>query len=169
MAEAPTLILNTKDREIVITRELNAPRELVFDAWTDPKHIAEWWGPNGFTVTSFKMDARVGGVWQFVMHGPNGVDYDNTIVYSEIVRPERLVYKHGEGALKGDLAKPSPGEFVVTVTFEPLQADANKTLLTMHSLFYSASEREFVVKEHHAIEGGKQTIERLAKYIASVH
>ena len=83
---------HTAGREIVITRLIAAPPELVFDAWTDPKQIGRWWGPNGFTTTTHSMDVRPGGVWRFVMHGPDGRDYQNKIVYREVKRPERLVY-----------------------------------------------------------------------------
>ena len=81
--------------EIIMTRAFAAPRELVWKAWTDPKHIKAWWGPNGFTTTTLAVNVRPGGVWRFIMHGPDGTDYPNKIVYTEIVKPERLVYDHG--------------------------------------------------------------------------
>ena len=84
-------------RTIVTTRVFDAPRELAFEAWTNPKHLVQWWGPNGFTTTIRAIDVRPGGIWRFVMHGPDGVDYENRIVYNEIVKPERLVYSHGGG------------------------------------------------------------------------
>jgi uncharacterized protein YndB with AHSA1/START domain len=92
-ARTSSLAEATTDREIVTTRVFDAPREMVFDAWTDPKHIGQWWGPIGFTTTTHEMDVRPGGVWRFTMHGPDGRDYKNRIVYTEIVRPERLA-KH---------------------------------------------------------------------------
>jgi uncharacterized protein YndB with AHSA1/START domain len=107
-----TAVAEPGKQEIVITREIAAPRELVFDAWTDPKHVGHWWSPNGFTTTTHEMDVRPGGVWRFIMHGPDGVDYPNRIVYQEVVRPERLVYVHG-----GDNPAESP-DFHTTVTFE---------------------------------------------------
>lgn len=146
---------NTADREIVITRVFDAPRELVFDAWIDPKHVASWWGPTGFTTTIHHMDVRPGGEWRFIMHGPDGVDYPNKISYLEIARPERLVYDHGD---EGD-----PAYFRVTVTFEKL---GNKTSLTMRSLFRSAAERDEVVTKYHAIEGGNQTLDRFGEHLA---
>ncbi len=85
----------TTDREIVITHVINATRERVWEAWTDPIHVQQWWGPNGFTTTVQEMNVRPGGAWRFIMHGPDGVDYPNKIVYEEIVKPERLVYVHG--------------------------------------------------------------------------
>lgn len=150
---------STADREITLTRVFDAPRELVFAAWTEPKHVAQWWGPNGFTNTIHEMDVRPGGVWRLVMHGPDGTDYPNKIVYSEVVKPERLVYTHGSGE------EADPGQFRVTVTF----ADrGGKTVLTMRSLFESAAARDKVVKEFHAIEGGNQTLDRLGAYLAKM-
>jgi uncharacterized protein YndB with AHSA1/START domain len=89
--------LETDPRSIIGTRVFDAPRELVFSAWTDPKHLAQWWGPDGFTTTTSAFEFRAGGVWRFVMHGPDGRDYENRITFDEIVPPERIVYHHGGG------------------------------------------------------------------------
>lgn len=145
---------STADREIITTRVFDAPRELVFMAWTDPKHVSQWWGPRGFTNTIHEMDVRPGGVWRFVMHGPDGVDYKNKIIYIEIVKPERLVYSHVSGP-----------KFHVTVTFDE---QGGKTKLTMRMLFETAAERDKVVKEFGAIEGAKQTLERLNEHLAKM-
>src|SRR5215469_11779411 len=75
-------------RSIVTTRIIDAPRTLVFEAWTDPKHLAQWWGPNGFSTTTSSFDMRPGGVWRFVMHGPDGRDYQNHVTFEEVVKPE---------------------------------------------------------------------------------
>jgi uncharacterized protein YndB with AHSA1/START domain len=144
----------TADREIVITRTLDAPRELVFDAWTDPDTMGDWWGPRGFTTTTSERDVRPGGAWRFVMHAPNGVDYPNEIIYTEIARPERLRYAHGAGGGKA--------EFQVTVTFEER---GGGTVLTLRSLFPSAEERDAKVA-FGAVAGGNQTLDRLEKYLA---
>jgi uncharacterized protein YndB with AHSA1/START domain len=147
----------TTDREIIISRLFDAPRELVWEAMTNPKHVANWWGPNGFTTTIEKMDFRVGGVWKHVMHGPDGTDYPNLSVFLDIVKPERIVYSHGGGKEGG------PGvHFTATWTFE---ARGRQTLLTMRSVFDTAAERDLVVREYGAIEGGKQTLARLAGYL----
>lgn len=82
------------EREIVITRVLDAPRDLVFDAWTKEEYLSKWWGPQGFTLTLQKFEMKPGGTWQFIMHGPDGVDYPNTNVFVEVVKPERIVIKH---------------------------------------------------------------------------
>jgi uncharacterized protein YndB with AHSA1/START domain len=145
------------DREIVITRDYDAPRELVFDAWTDVKHLSKWWGPNGFRTTTHEIDVRPGGVWRFVMHGPDGRDYQNKITYLEVVKPERLVYKHGGEVDHKDV------RFSSTVTFEEI---SGKTRVTLRMVFVTAEERDRVVKEYGAIEGGKQTLGRLAEFLA---
>jgi uncharacterized protein YndB with AHSA1/START domain len=145
-----------KEREMIFTRVLNAPRELVFDAWTKPEHLAEWWGPNGFSLTTNTMDVKPGGRWDFMMHGPDGRDYPNRVMYTEIVKPERLVYKHtGDGDTE-DV------KFNVTVSFEDIDG---KTRLTMHSVFETPEELAKVVKEYGAYEGAKQTLKRLQEYL----
>jgi uncharacterized protein YndB with AHSA1/START domain len=141
-------------RAIVVTRVFDAPRDLVFDAWTDPKHVANWWGPGGFTIAIHEMDVRPGGVWRFVMHGPDGAGYRNKITYIEIVKPERLVYNHGDQG--------TPGYFQVTVTFAE---QGGKTRLTTRMLFQSVAERDSVVKTHNAIQGVNQTLERLREHL----
>jgi uncharacterized protein YndB with AHSA1/START domain len=146
----------TADREIVLSRLLNAPRELVFAAWTDPTQVVQWWGPRGFTTTSHEMSVTPGGVWRFVMHGPDGRDYKNKIIFTEVVKPERLVYRQAGEDEHEDV------RFHVTVTF---QAQGRKTLLTMRSLFATAQERDEVVTKYGAVEGGKQTLERLAEHV----
>jgi uncharacterized protein YndB with AHSA1/START domain len=146
----------TAEREIVQSRLLNAPRELVFAVWTDPKQIVQWWGPRGFTTTSHEMSVTPGGVWRFVMHGPDGRDYKNKIIFTEVVKPERLVYRHAGEEEHEDV------RFHVTVTF---QAEGRKTLLTMRSLFETAQMRDEVVTKYGALEGGKQTLERLAEFV----
>ncbi len=147
---------NTADREIIITRVFDAPRELVFDAWTDSKHVDRWWGPNGFVTTTHSKDFRPGGAWRFLMRGPDGQEYPNKVVYKEIVRPSRLAYSHGSDDDK-------PAHFEVTVTF---QAIGTKTKVTLHSLFPTAAARDFVVREVRAIEGGNQTLDRFGEQLA---
>lgn len=149
---------NTADREIVVERVFDAPRELVWEAWTNPKHVAQWWGPHGFTTTIEKMDFRVGGEWRHVMHGPDGTDYPNSSVFREIVAHERIVFAHG-GRQEG-----GPGvSFTATWTFEAL---GNRTRLTMRLLFDTPAGREIAAREFGAIEGGRQTLERLAEVLA---
>jgi uncharacterized glyoxalase superfamily protein PhnB/uncharacterized protein YndB with AHSA1/START domain len=142
---------NTADRELIISRLLNAPRELVWEVWTSPEHIKNWWGPTGFTNTIFTMDVQPGGEWDFVMHGPDGTDYKNKSVYKEIVKPERIVFDHVSGP-----------RFTASITFEEREG---KTLLTWHMLFESKEQFEQVVKTFKADEGLKQNIVKLDAYL----
>jgi uncharacterized protein YndB with AHSA1/START domain len=145
------------DNELVLSRLLNAPRTLVFDTFTEPRHINKWWGPNGFTTTTHEMAFEVGGRWRFTMHGPDGTDYPNLIVYTEIVRPERICYDHGD-----DVENAAPG-FRVKVSFEDR---GGKTFLTLRMTVESAAQLE-EMKKFGAVEGGNQTLERLEQYLAA--
>ena len=84
---------STENRELTISRLINAPQELVWEAWTNPEHIRHWWGPVGFSCTISKMDLTEGGEWEFVMHGPDGKDYDNHWIF-RIVTPQRIEGDH---------------------------------------------------------------------------
>ena len=148
-----TQINNNSERELILTRLLNAPRELVWEVWTNPNHIKNWWGPNGFTNTIFNMDVKVGGEWNLTMHGPDGTDYKNKSIFTEIIKPEKIVYKHV-----------SAPKFVATITFNEQD---NKTLLTWHMLFESKEQFIQVVKTFKADEGLKQNIAKLEIYLAA--
>lgn len=142
---------------IVISRIVSAPRELVWEVMTNPGHVVHWWGPNGFTTTIQKMEVKPSGVWKHMMHGPDGTDYPNSSVFREVVKPERIVYSHGGGKQGG------PGvHFVATWTFEAL---GDQTKVTIKMVFDTAADREHVIKEYGAIEGGKQTLGRLDTYV----
>lgn len=149
---------NLADREIVITRVFDAPRELIWNAWTDPKQIVRWWGPRGFTTTIHEMDIRPGGVWRHTMHGPDGTDYPNQNLFIEVVKPERIVY-----SLAGGKQDDRGTQAEVTWTFE---AQGQTTKLTLRMLFPSVEAREHVVKTYGAIEGGNQTLDRLGEHLA---
>jgi uncharacterized protein YndB with AHSA1/START domain len=159
MAVRSSLDLDSDPRSIIGMREFDAPRDLVFAAWSDPKHLAQWWGPNGFTTTTHSFDFRPGDMWRFVMHGPDGRDYQNRIVFEEVVRPERIIYRHS-GA--GDTESV---QFRTTVTFEDL---GGKTRLTLHARFPTPEDRERVIRDYGADKGMVQTLARLADYLASV-
>ena len=160
MAEkAKTILTMPSDREMVITRVFDAPRELVFRAWTRPEHITQWWGPRGFRTENVAMDVRAGGAWQLVMHGPDGKEYHNRVAYVEVMRPEKLVYRH-EGE-DGD----EPVRFEVTTTFED---EGGKTKLTMRMVFPSAAERDAVVQKYGADKGAVQTVERLGEHLETM-
>jgi uncharacterized protein YndB with AHSA1/START domain len=145
----------TADREIVITRTIDAPRDLVFTAFTEVRHLSQWWGPDGFTTTTRAFEFREGGVWDFVMHGPDGTDYPEWITWREIVRPERIVLLHGESA-------DDPNAFESVLTFDD---DGDTTVIVMRTIFPTVELRDQAVKEFHAIEGGQQTLGRLAEYV----
>jgi uncharacterized protein YndB with AHSA1/START domain len=158
MAARNSLDLETDPRSIVGTREYDAPRDLVFAMFCDPKHLAQWWGPNGFRTTTLSFDMRPGGVWRFVMHGPDGRDYHNRVTYEEVVPPERLVYRHGGGE---DV---EPVQFRQTIMFEDL---GGRTRIVWRGDFPSAAERDRVIKDYGADTGLVQTMARLADYVAA--
>ena len=144
------------EREIVLSRVFNAPRELVFKAWTDKAHIANWFGPKGFITTTHEMDARVGGQWRFEMRAPDGTRFDNRVVYLEIKAPDLLVYDH-------DSDKDNdPGRFRVTIAFDS-QGDG-KTVVTMRQHHPSKARRAAVIG-FGAVELGYQTLDKLADHL----
>jgi uncharacterized protein YndB with AHSA1/START domain len=142
---------NTKDREVFLTRTLNAPVELVWEMWTNPKHIAKWWGPNGFTNTINTMEVKPGGEWGLIMHGPDGTNYDNKSIFKEIIKYKKIVFEH--------VTYPKS---ITTVEFT---AQGEKTLLNWHMLFESAEVFLDVLKRHGAVEGMKQNVEKLENYL----
>jgi uncharacterized protein YndB with AHSA1/START domain len=160
VAAKNSIDLETDPRSIIGTRVFDAPRDLVFSAWTDPRHLAQWWGPNGFTTTTHSFEFRAGGVWRFVMHGPDGRDYQNRITFDEIIPPEHIVYRHSGG---DDV---EPVQFTQTVTFEDL--GNGQTRMTWHGKFPSVEERARVIREYGADTGLLQTMARLADYAASL-
>jgi uncharacterized protein YndB with AHSA1/START domain len=148
----------TADREIVISRVIRAPRELVFEAFTEVRHLARWWGPEGFTTTTRAFEFRAGGEWDFVMHGPDGTDYPEWISWTEIAPPERIALLHGE--FPGD-----PNVFESVVTFAP---DGAATRIEMRTVFATTAQRDEAVEKYHAIEGGRQTLDHLAAYVTEI-
>ncbi|MBK9063025.1 MAG: SRPBCC family protein [Acidobacteria bacterium] len=149
----------TADREIATTRVFDAPRDLVWQAWTDPKHLARWYGPNGFTVTTHEMDVRPGGVWRLTMHGPDGTDYPNLTRYVEVVRPERLVYEHGSADRDED-------RFDVTLTFT--DEGSGKTRVSMRMVCATRESRDRFVNVFGALQGNRQTMDRLENHLAAL-
>jgi uncharacterized protein YndB with AHSA1/START domain len=144
------------DRQIVLTRMLQAPRERVFEAFTTRDQVERWWGPDGFSLTIDEMDVRPGGVWRFTMHGPDGTDYPNEVTYEELSPPELIVYTH----TSPDADHPS---FRTTVALDEMMG---MTVLTMKGVFESAEARDFVIQTYHAIEGGNQTLGRLEAFLS---
>jgi uncharacterized protein YndB with AHSA1/START domain len=149
---------STAEREIVISRLFDAPRKMVWEAWTDPKQVAMWWGPNGFSTTIEQMDVRPGGVWKQVLHGPDGTEYPNESVFVEVVQYERLVYTMSGGRKGAPVV-----QMEKLATFEE---EAGGTRVTMRVVFPSAEARDQNVRDYGSIEGGKQTLQRLADYLS---
>jgi len=154
----------TADREIVISRVIGAPRELVFEAFTEVRHLSRWWGPDGFSTTTRSFEFRAGGEWDFVMHGPDGTDHQEWITWTEIVPPERIVLLHGD-------SRDDPDAFQSVLTFEALltvEPGGEQTRIVMRTVFPTKEIRDEVVKKSHAIEGGQQTLRHLAAYAAEL-
>lgn len=150
---------STSDRELMVSRVFDAPRELVWRAWTEPQHIVKWWGPRGFTTTIEVMDVRPGGEWRHVMHGPDGTDYPNHTTFKEVLKPGRIVLTNTGGRTKQDV------QFESTWTFEDL---AGKTRVTIRMVFATAQECERVAGEYGAVEGGHQTLARLGEFLPTL-
>ena len=148
----------TAAREIVISRLISAPRELVFEAFTEVRHLSRWWGPDGFATSTRAFEFRVGGEWDFVMHGPDGTDYTEWIYWTEIAPPERIAMLHGE--FRGD-----PNAFESVLTFG---ADGAATRIEMRTVFPTKELRDEAVEKYHAIEGGQQTLGNLAAYVTEL-
>ena len=142
-----------KDRELILQREIPFARELVWRAMTDPEHVNQWWGPDGFRNEEVTLDFRIGGEWRYVMVGPDGTRYPNLSLFKEIVPPSRLVYDHGDGQRVW---------FETTVTLEPT---ATGTLVTLRQLYPSQAARDEVVEKSCATEGGKQHLAKLEAYV----
>ncbi len=155
MAAETDAVASAPERVLVLTRVLDAPRALVFRAWTRPEHLVRWWGPKGFTAPSCQMDVRPGGAFRILMRSPEGTDHRVRGVYREIVEPERLVFTWAWEDEDGRLGH----ETVVTVT---LAEQGAKTELTLHqAVFESVTARD----SHKG--GWTECLERLAEYLAS--
>ena len=147
---------DTSGRELVISREYNAPLALVWKAWTEPQHLAQWFGPDGFSITTYEFNFKPKGMWRFTMHGPDGRDFQNRIDFVEIVPHKKLAYAQGG---EGDTAGI---QFLVNVTFAE---KTGKTTVTMHSVFPTKEQFEKVVREFGALEGARKHMARLAAYL----
>lgn len=165
---------NESDCDVVVSRVFDAPRELVWKAWTDPKHVARWWGPHTFTNPVCELDVRPGGLHRIVMRSPDGSEYPCKGVYREVVPPKRLAYADDMSEMPEewhdlvnpdrDRSRPPTLECLVTVTFE---AQGAKTLLTIRTRFASPEIRAAMVKLQ-MVEGWTESLERLAAVLAEV-
>jgi len=141
----------TKGSELVITRIFDAPRELVWKAWTEPERVKRWWGPEGFTAPFIRIDLRVGGTYLYCMQSPEGRDYWRTGVYREIVPPKRIVCTDSFSDEKGNVAPAShygmgadwPLALVVTVTFEE---EGGRTTFTLRHAGFPSDEMRNLAK-----------------------
>ncbi len=143
------------DRTIVLTRVINASPLRVWAAYTTAASLVQWWGPNGFVITTISSDIRVGGSWRFDMTGPDGKVWPNLIEYQELVPGERMVFKHGSDD------PDDPNQFVTTIT---LTAQGGTTLVT-HSMLLASVEQVAFVKGFGAVELGHQTLAKLAAFV----
>ena len=141
---------------LIHTRLLDAPRDLVWEVWTTPAHLKEWWGPDGFSLTIKSMNVEPGKILDSVMHGW-GQDFDNKIEYVEVIKPSLLSYKH--------FGKSEDYNFTVLILFEEVE---EKTLLTMKSIFKSKAIIEELNRKVNAIEGAKQNLNRLENYLKTL-
>lgn len=140
--------------EIRIIRLYDAPIEAVWDAWTDPAQVAQWWGPRGFTLTTHSKDLRVGGSWRYTMHGPDGTDYPNVTRYLEVVEHAKLVYDHGG-------TDETPPLFRVTVLFSETYGKTRMEMcMRLPSPEQAQRMRQFIKEA-----GGNATWDRLAEYL----
>ena len=147
------------EREVTITRVFAAPRTLVFAAWTDPKHLVHWWGPEGFTNPVCEFDARVGGVLRIHMRGPDGMIYPMKGEIRELIAPERLVFTN----IALDAVGNPIIEGLTTVTFT--EVDGGKTRMTMHTRAKAVAA--IAIAYLQGMEAGwTQSIDKLAAYLA---
>jgi uncharacterized protein YndB with AHSA1/START domain len=142
------------DREIFTMRTFHAPVALVYEAFTDPVHLGEWWGPNGFRTTTYEHRVAPGGTWRFMMHGPDGTDYPNRVVYQDVVPRERLVWNHN--------ADSDELHFTGTVTFT--EVDATRTTVSLHLLAPSAAAMA-EMRKFGAVEGAQQNLARFGEHL----
>ena len=143
---------STSGREFVHRRLIDAPRERVFRAFSDPTHLARWWGPDGFSSTFHDFDLRPGGAWRFDFHGPDGTDYPNESIFVDVVEPERIVLEHL-----------SFHHFLLTISF--VEQDG-KTVVGWRQVFDTAEERERVAPV--VVQANEQNLDRLAAEVPGI-
>jgi len=144
---------NTENRELRIAGTFKAPINLMWEVWTNPERIVNWWGPNGFTSTINKMDFREGGEWKLTMYGPDGTNYPNRSIFKEIVPFRKIVFEHFNP------------HFTTIVLFE---SKGEETQIDWTLLFDTVEMRETIIKVHKAEEGQKENIEKLGNYLSTL-
>ena len=146
------------EREIIVTRVIDADRGTVFSAWTDPDQIVKWFGPDGFTCTTQDIDIRTGGAWRFEMLSPDGTSYGNRMEFIRIDPPKLIEAVHG-----GD-EQDDPNRFRMLVTFD--EQSNGKTVVTLRQIHPTPENRKFAIG-FGAVELGTQTLSKLAKHVQS--
>lgn len=139
------------NKQLRITRTFKVSIELMWEVWTTPEHIAQWWGPTGFTNTMEKMEVTEGGEWKFTMHGPDGTNYPNRSIFKEISPLKKIVFEHFNP------------HFITTVLFE---TDGKTTTIDWMMEFDTAEMRDIIVKAHKADEGLRQNLDKLQQYLS---
>ena len=146
------------DRTIVIGRLISATASRVFQAWTNPDHLSRWWGPDGFTVTTRSFSATPGGLWDFIFHGPDGSNYENQIIFEQLIEPCLVVYSHSS-------PKSSDANFKSIVLIDEM---LDKTVVSMRLVFDSKQKLEENIARFNSIDGANQTLARLDGYLKPV-
>lgn len=139
-----------ESRELRTEKSFKVPVELMWDVWTNPKHLANWWGPDGFTITIHEMDVNEGGEWRLTLHGPDGTNFPNRSVFKQIIPNQKIVFEHFNP------------HFLTTVIFD---SKAEYTIVDWTLEFDTAEMREIIVTAHKADEGQKQNLEKLERYL----
>ncbi len=148
------------EREVVFSRLLNAPRDVVWRMWSELQHVSEWYGPDGFTTTTHEFDFVPGGVWRHVMHGPDGTDYPTRVVFREIDAPSRIVYDNDWDLPGAPLAFPN------VITFEPI---GDKTALSIHMTFPNDEAMRVAVERYGVLHGGMQMLGRVSRIASTLN
>jgi uncharacterized protein YndB with AHSA1/START domain len=152
------MVAKNKSNEIRITRIYDAPVKAVWDAWTEPEQVAQWWGPRGFSLTTHSKDLKAGGHWNYTMHGPDGVDYPNSTKYFEVEQYSKLVYDHGGN-------EDRPPLFRVTVLFSEINGKTKMEMSMTLPTPEAAEETRKIIKKH----GGNSTWDRLGRVWTCPH
>ncbi|RFM33118.1 SRPBCC domain-containing protein [Chitinophaga silvisoli] len=156
MTERKEAIVPHDGREIILSRLVRAPRDIVFQLWISEDKLAEWWGPKGFTITIESFNLSTGGEWKFVMHGPDGVDYRNRVVFIEVLEPERISFSQSSDTDN------DPDQFNTTVTF---QDQGDSTCIDMRLIFKTNEARDHVIRSYDGIEAAQQSLDRLEEIL----
>jgi uncharacterized protein YndB with AHSA1/START domain len=154
--------ISAKGREFIVARTFDAPRDLVFKAWTEPERLAQWWGPRGWTTTNYSMEVKPGGVWHYCMRGPGGEESWGKSVYQEVVVPERIVYTDAFSDAEGNVSEGMP-VFTITMTFSEQEG---KTRVASYSVVASEEELQTLLNMG-MVEGLTETWDRLEEYLAT--